>query len=309
MALRDIKSKIKSVDRTRKVTRAMEMVSAVKMRKSQIRAISGRPYAVSALSILERLGASLSAMKHPFTRVSPVSTAALIVITSDKGLCGVLNSAVLKEATRRVAALSLPTDTVSVYAFGRKGAEFFERRGYRIVEKFENVSDEISLSDLARVTKEIAEAFSKKEYDRVDIIYTNFRSTFEQSAISGTVLPLSLHDIEKIVAGIIPEKGKFSPNVGLTMSHKVPASYTVEPSPEEVLAFVLPRLVSTLFYHALLESKASEHSARMVAMKNASDKSRDRSKLLTRKYNKARQAIITREVSEIVGGIEAMAVN
>lgn len=305
MALRDIKAKIKATDRTRKVTRAMEMVSAVKMRKSQVRAISGRPYATSALSILERLSPSLGAVKHVLTRVSPVSRAALVVVTSDKGLCGVLNAAAIKEANRIAISLNLPKESISVYAFGKKGAEFFERRGYGIVEKFENVSDDVSLSDLAKVTADITDAFVRKEYDRVDVIYTNFRSTFEQSAISHSVLPLSLSDIEKIVAGITPEKGRFAEK----KIEIAPASYTVEPSPDEVLGFVLPRLVSTLFYHALLESKASEHSARMVAMKNASDKSRDRSKFLTRKYNKARQAMITREVSEIVGGIEAMAVN
>jgi len=305
MALRDIKAKIKATDRTRKVTRAMEMVSAVKMRKSQVRAISGRPYATSALSILRRLSPSLSNIKHALTRVSSTTHAALVVITSDKGLCGVLNAAVLKEAQRTLSTLSLSKDSVSVYAFGKKGAEFFERRGYRVVEKFENVSDDISLADLARVTADITRAFARKEYDRVDVVYTNFRSTFEQTALSHTALPLSLPDIEKIVSGITPEKGKFAEK----NTEVAPASYTVEPSPEEVLGFVLPRLVSTLFYHALLESKASEHSARMVAMKNASDKSRDRSKLLTRKYNKARQAMITREVSEIVGGIEAMAVH
>ena len=118
-------------------------------------------------------------------------------------------------------------------------------------------------------------------------------------------MPVSLPVIEKVVGVITPEKGKFAERE----KNKAPSEYTVEPSAEEVLDFLLPRLVSTLFYHALLESKASEHSARMVAMKNASDKSRDRSKALTRTYNKVRQAMITREVSEIVGGIEAMAVN
>ncbi len=303
MALKDIKLKIKSVDRTRKVTKAMESVSAVKMRKSQLRALSGRPYAAAALSILERMSVSLESIKHPLTTVRTVKNAAVVVVTSDKGLCGVLNAAVIKEAERAIASLELPRDAISIYAFGRKGAEYFDRRGYTIEGKFENVSDDVSVADLALVANAIATAFVERRYDRVLVAYTNFRSTFEQNAVSHAVLPLSLESIAPVVSGIAPEKGKFA----VVEKSKGPSFYTVEPSPESVVDRLIPRLVSILFYHALLESKASEHSARMVAMKNASDKSRDLSKSLTRTFNKARQAMITREVSEIVGGIEAMA--
>ncbi len=283
----------------------MEAVSAVKMRKSQVRAITGRPYAKAAFSILERLSVSLASVKHPLTEVRPVKNAALVVVTSDKGLCGVLNTAVLKEASLYLQNLGIPQEAVTIYAFGRKSAEFFDRRGYNIAGKFENVSDDVSVADLAAVSTEIADAFSGKKFDRVDVIYTNFKSTFEQNAITHTVLPLSLKTVSEMVEGIVPEKGKFAAPERV----KGPSFYTVEPSPEEVIDVLIPRLVGILFFHALLESKASEHSARMIAMKNASDKSRDLSKSLTRKFNKARQAVITREVSEIVGGIEAMAVN
>jgi F-type H+-transporting ATPase subunit gamma len=200
-------------------------------------------------------------------------------------------------------SLGIPKEAVSIYAFGRKGAEFFERRGYKVVERFENISDDIVINDLAKVSNDIAAAFSNEEYDRVDVVYTNFKSTFEQAAISHTVLPLNIETIGQMVEGIIPEKGKFAEK----NRAPGPKYYTVEPSVDEVLTVMIPRLVGVLFYHALLESKASEHSARMVAMKNASDKSLERSRLLTRTFNKARQAMITREVSEIVGGIEAMA--
>lgn len=283
----------------------MEAVSAVKMRKSQQRAISGRPYATAALSILERMSVSLSTVRHSLTAVRPVNKVALVVVTSDKGLCGVLNAAVVKTAYQLAQSFNLPKESISIYAFGRKGVEFFERRGYTILGKFENVSDDVSISDLSTVSADIARAFSNKEFDRVDVVYTNFKSTFEQSALVHSVLPLSLETVSEIVDGIVPVKGKYA------VREKVagPASYTVEPSPDAVLDVLIPRLVSILFFHALLESKASEHSARMVAMKNASDKSRDLSKSLTRTFNKARQALITREVSEIVGGIEAMATN
>ena len=283
----------------------MEAVSAVKMRKSQLRALTARPYATAALSILERMSVSLSSVKHPLTAERPLAKAAVVVVTSDKGLCGVLNSAALKEAAAVVSGLGLPKESISIYAFGRKGADYFSRRGYRVAERFENVSDDVSVADLANISGDIAVAFTEKKFDRAFIVYTNFKSTFEQKAISHQLLPLSLETVSEMVKGIIPEKGKYAEVERLPSEG--PAHYTAEPSQEVILDSLIPKLVSILFFHGLLESKASEHSARMVAMKNASDKSKERSKLLTRTFNKARQAAITREVSEIVGGIEAMA--
>ncbi len=304
MSLRDIKTKIRSVDRTRKVTKAMETVSAVKMRKANARALTGRPYARAALSILERLAPSLATVSHPLTRVRDTKRAALVVVTSDKGLCGVLNAGVLKESERVIKALGLSTSDIDIYAFGRKAAEYFGRRGYTLKAKLENVSDDVALTDLSLVTSDVTTAFERGEVDKVLVVYTNFKSTFEQESLSHTLLPLSLEQFKEIVAGIVPEKGALreaTPPGGSV------AFYTIEPSAEGVLSTLIPRLSSVFVYHMLLESKASEHSARMVAMKNASDKSRDLSKALTRVFNKTRQAVITREVSEIVGGIESMA--
>jgi F-type H+-transporting ATPase subunit gamma len=303
MPLRDVKAKIRSVDRTRKVTKAMEAVSAVKMRKSNARALSGRTYARAALSILERLSPSLATVRHPLTIARPVERVALIVVTSDKGLCGALNASVLKEADRVIKGLGLPPQKIDIYAFGKKASEYFARRGHTLKARFENVSDEVSLTDLDEVTKDVVTQFESKEVDQVLVVYTNFKSTFEQNALSHTMLPLSLDNFRAIVTGIVPQKGAQSHVV----TAAAPAFYTVEPSSEEVLTILLPRLSGVFLYHMLLEGKASEHSARMIAMKNASDKSRDVSKALTRVYNKTRQAAITREVSEIVGGIEAMA--
>ncbi len=305
MSLRDIKTKIKSVDRTRKVTKAMETVSAAKMRKTQQRALSGRSYARAALSIVERLQPSLTTAMHPLTVVRPVSRVAFIVVTSDKGLCGVLNAAVLKTAERTIAQYSeLTPQDFAVFAFGKKAVEYFERRGYHIAQRYENISDEIQLDALSGVAEAVTLSFVSGEVDRVEVVFTNFYSTFEQQAVSRTVLPFQKDALRLVVDGIQPTKGALD---APEPARPVPY-YTVEPSPDEVLRALLPKLISVLVYHMLLESKASEHSARMVAMKNASDKSRDLSKALTRVYNKSRQAVITREVSEIVGGIEAMAV-
>lgn len=302
MALKDIKAKIKSTERTHKVTRAMEAVSAVKMRKTQGAALAGRPYARAALSILARLSGSSDVSRHPLAKVRGVKAVALVLITSDKGLAGALNSGVIKEAAKAIA--EYPVTSVAVFAYGRKGQEYFMRRGYRIVKAVENKGDDINVSHMEKLAHELADGFTRGEYDEVRAVYSNFKSTFEQAPTIRILLPLSFSNIEQLVADIIPVKGKFSEYKKV----ESPSVYEVEPSAEEVLGVLLPRLVAISLYHMLLEGKASEHSARMVAMKNASDKSKEVTHDLTRLYNKIRQAAITREVSEIVSGREALAV-
>ncbi len=305
MALKAIKNKIKSVDRTRKVTKAMEAVSAVKMRGSQQRALSGRAYARAAVSVLSRISGVAVQNKHALTRVRPIERALLVVITSDKGLAGSLNAGVIKETEKVIAGLGLPKEKISLITLGRKAKEYFARRGYEIHASYENMSDVVSVEDMQQITNIATQSFALGSSDYVALVYTNFYSTFEQRSISQPLLPLSIESVAQLVGGIVPEKGKFS----IQAERKAPDTYTVEPSEEVLFNELLPRLVGITVYHALNESKASEHSARMVAMKNASDKSLEMSKDLTREYNKERQAAITSELSEIVGGIEAMAGN
>ena len=302
MALKDIKNKIKATERTHKVTRAMEAVSAVKMRKTQVAALAGRPYARAALSILARLSGSADTKRHSLAEVREVRKLALVVITSDKGLAGALNSSVLREVENALGARL--RDSVVMYAYGRKGEEYLRRREYHIAKAFENKRDEVVISDTEKLAHDLSEGFARGEYDEVVAVYSNFKSTFEQAPTLRTLLPLSLRSIEQLVNDIVPARGKYSE----TEKIESPVAYEVEPSPEEVLNALLPRLVAVSLYHMLLEAKASEHSARMVAMKNASDKSEEISEDLTRLYNKRRQAAITREVSEIVSGREAVAV-
>ncbi len=301
MALKDIKAKIKSTERTHKVTRAMEAVSAVKMRKTQSVALSGRPYAHAALSILTRLAGTEDVKRHPLARHRTGTKLALVLITSDKGLAGSLNSGVLKCAVEAIEKRDA-TD-VTIYAYGKKGEEYFNRRGYRIAQSFENRGDDVPLSTMEELSRTVSDSFMRGEYDKVIAVYSNFKSTFEQVPTMRRLLPLSLPAIRDIVEGIVPIKGKWSHEVSL----KAPTAYEVEPSERGVLDALIPRLVAVSLYHMLLEAKASEHSARMIAMKNASDKSEDVAHDLTRTYNKIRQAAITREVSEIVSGREALA--
>lgn len=303
MSLKIIKGKIRGIDKTHKVTKAMEAVSAVKMRKSQERALHGRPYATAALSILARLSGSLDTLKHPLIEKRERTSMCLTVITSDKGLAGSLNSSVLKRAEAVIQSSNLPKEKIGIIAVGRKGYEHFSKRDYKIVDHTENIADDVAEENLETVTKKVIEVFGH-EYNQVVAVYNQFRSTFEQDAVVRHILPLDRDEISKIVEGIVPETGKFSDVNGNGKNEL----YTVEPDHETVLAALLPHLLRTLLYHSLLEAKASEHSARMVAMKNASEKARDLSRDLTRTLNSARQTQITREVGEIVGGIEAMSV-
>lgn len=301
MALKDIKAKIGATKRMHTVTRAMEAVSAAKMRKTQEQAFAGRPYARAALAILTRIAGTQDMKKHPLAQVRPVQKLALVVITSDKGLAGSLNSSVLKKATQAIESYAV--DQVVVYAYGRKGEEYFARRGYEIAKAYENKLDHVPLSLMEELAQELTEQFLAGAIDQVLTAYSNFKSTFEQIPTLHGLLPLSLDALTEIVEGIVPAKGKWSEEI----STQAPNSYTVESSSEDVLSVLAPRLTAIALYYMLLEAKASEHSARMVAMKNASDKSKERTRDFTRLYNKIRQAAITREVSEIVSGREALA--
>lgn len=301
MALKDIKAKIGATNRMNTVTRAMEAVSAVKMRKTQTAAFAGRAYARAALSILARLAGSSDVVRHPLAAVRPVKTLALVIITSDKGLAGSLNSAVIKKAVEAVAPYE--KSQVRVYAYGKKGMEFFSRRGYEIVSYTENKRDDVALSVMEELSRDLSADFLNEKVDEVVAVYSNFKSTFEQAPTSRKLLPLTVEGIGELVKDIRPIKGKGSDEQILATA----ATYEIEPSGEEILSVLVPRLVAVSLYHMLLEAKASEHSARMVAMKNASDKSKEVARELTRKFNKVRQAAITREVSEIVGGREALA--
>jgi F-type H+-transporting ATPase subunit gamma len=299
MALKQIKNKIIATKKTGQVTKAMESVSAVKMRKSQERAFLGRPYVHAAVRILGRLAAMQDSQQHPFMVPRTEGAVLAILVTSDKGLAGSVNSAVLKQAERLFKAEA----AVDVVAIGRKALEFAQREKKTVIAHYVNVSDNVSLDDINNLTEKIVADFNLETYRQVVVIYQNFISTFEQKPVMRQVLPIDSAVIYDVMRGIKPKVGKFSQNRLAPDAH-IP--YTVEPSAEEVLATLVPQLVQILLYHAVLESKASEHSARMVAMKNATDKSKEVVKTLTTKFNKARQAAITAEVSEITAGVEAM---
>lgn len=299
MALKQVKNKIIATQKTGQVTKAMEAVSAVKMRKSQEKAFASRPYVRSALRILAQVS-QLEEVKtrHYFTDTSK-NNELLIVVTSDKGLAGSVNSAVLKEVDKLVLSGHKP----DILAVGRKAVEHARRLKLKTVSEFTNINDDVGVDDVYEMSKKALEAFEAGTYSQVRVVYQNFISTFEQTPTVRKVLPLDPAEIEFVMQGIKPKNGKWSEEVSSPDTY---LDYIVEPSPEEVIKSLVPILINIMVYHALIESKASEHSARMVAMKNATDKSKEVVKNLTIKYNKERQAAITAEVSEITAGVEAM---
>ena len=310
-SLKSIKLKIQSYKKTGTVTHAMEAVSAVKMRKSQERALASRAYSAAALSVLERLAGTADLGRHPLMRQQNVGhpmsyKTCLIVITSDKGLAGSLNSAVIRKAEHTLHERNLKKSDVIIIGIGRRGADFFANREYDVRIKKENVSDNVGEADVREITDKLLEWHANGEISSCIVIYQNFISTFEQHPTLRQIVPITKDMMKEMIEGIRPAKGKYAPQQNLENEGHPPASYTIEPDADTVLAELLPKLLNIALFYALLENKASEHSARMVAMKSATDKAKEMAQMLTRKFNKVRQAAITREVSEITSGIEAM---
>lgn len=294
--LKQIKTKIVAMKKSQTVTKAMEAVSAAKMRKAQAKALKGRAYARAAASVLARVSGSAELQSHLLFKNGASGLPTLyIVITSDKGLAGALNSAVLRAVEREIGS-----GDAHVIAIGKKAEEYFKRRG--VLERAYANNDTVSTQTIADILQVAETQFVGGKVGVVKIAYQNFVSTFEQRPTVRTLYPLSLHELQQMVADITPARGAFAADVEPEAS----AVYTLEPSANEVLAVLLPKLAGIYLYHALLESGASEHSARMVAMKSATDKAGEMQGRLTLQFNKARQAAITREVSEIIGGMEAL---
>jgi len=307
MNIKAIKQKIVAVGKTHKVTKAMEAVSAVKMRKSQERALGARPYALHAYGILHRIRQRVSDREHPLLMPkSTLKSLLLVVVTADKGLAGNLNSQVLKECDTIIKNSGVSQSNISAIAIGKKALEYARRKGLTVLFSTHNVSDSVSVADMKEVSLYAERAFMNGKCDECKIVYTHFISTLAHDVRVRTILPVNEQALAKAVKWTRPKRGKFA-NEGEEDTTKTPAAYEFEPSPEEVLSALVPHLLNIEMYHALLEAKASEHSARMVAMKNATERASEVGADLSLLFNKARQAAITREVSEIVSGAEATA--
>ncbi len=306
MSLKTVKNKIKSIDKTRQVTKAMEAVSAVKMRKSQGSALAVRPFALAALKVLRNASSSIEATNHPLTVVRPVSRTCVIVVSADKGLAGSYGSSLFKETYKFMDSRGLTQENTHLVCVGKKAIEHFEKRAWTIVSRHEHWSDGIDFDVVGPLATQMSEGFLAGTYDEVFIVYTNFVSTLSQVVYARKLLPVTREGVEEVVRGIVPKSGKFS-----HVSEPEPVAtraYTFEPDAVSVLHALIPSLFHIQMYHSILEASASEHSARMIAMKNASDNAKEISRGLKLHFNKVRQSAITREVSEIVGGMESMRV-
>lgn len=285
---KEIRNKIKSVESTRKITKAMEMVAASKMRKAQDRMRAARPYGEKIRRVAGNLSQALTEYSHPFLEPrEKISNVGLIVVTSDKGLCGGLNTNILRLALYRMKTWDAEGKRLQVSAIGNKGFNFMMRAGANIVSHLTGLGDTPRLETLIGPTKVMIDAYLNGEVDVVYIAYTRFINTMKQEPVVEQLLPLS---------------GDLSGGAGSGALW----DYLYEPGPEEVVDTLLLRYVEALLYQSVAENMASEQSARMVAMKSASDNAKNVIGELRLMYNKARQAAITKELSEIVGGAAAV---
>jgi F-type H+-transporting ATPase subunit gamma len=280
---RDLRRRIRSVKNTSQITKAMQMVAASKMRRAQQGALAGRPYAALMNTVLAEVTANIGDFKHPFLEKHNTGRRAVILVSTDRGLCGALNSNLMRE----VAKLDKAT-TVFICA-GRKGAQFIARTKRELAAEF-SYKDTPQFSEARAITKFAQDLFTKGEVDRVDVLFTRFVSTLNQKMELRPLLPVG--ELQAVEAGMNGDRK------GVTLE-RTGVEYQFEPSAGEVLGTLLPHYVNYLVFQMLLEARASEHSARMVAMKNATDNAAQLIKDLTIEYNKMRQASITKELLEI----------
>ncbi|MFO1513889.1 MAG: ATP synthase F1 subunit gamma [Verrucomicrobiota bacterium] len=280
---RDIRRRIRSVKNTAQITKAMQMVASSKMRKAQLAATAGRPYAGLMNNMLAHVTGHTGDFSHPLMEKREGSKRAVVLITSDKGLCGALNSNITREAAK------FDKDTVVFVCAGKKGAQFISRTKRKLVAEF-TYKDSPLFSEARAISKFVQEMFLSGEVDHVDVLYTNFITTLNQKAEVQPLLPIG--EIKGVQSSI--QGGEVS-----TVLEKSEMEYLFEPGADGVLSALLPHYLNFQVFQFLLEAKASEHSSRMVAMKNATDNAKQLIKDLTLEYNKLRQANITKELLEI----------
>ena len=283
---REIKTKIKSVQNTRKVTRALEMVSASKIRKAQDLMRASRPYAKAMRQVIGHLAKAHSEYKHPFLiERSEIKRVGYVVVSTDRGLCGGLNSNLFRKLLAEIRAWNDKKVEVDIVAIGTKANAFFKRLKVNLVGSATHLGEKPKIEQLIGVVKVVLDAYSAGRIDRLTLAYNDFVNTMTQKATLDQLLPLPASE---------------------SLTTAFDWDYIYEPDAQTVLDHVLTRYVESLVYQATLENLASEHAARMVAMKSASDNATKAIDSLTLVYNKARQAAITQEISEIVSGAAAV---
>ncbi|MDO8529342.1 MAG: ATP synthase F1 subunit gamma [bacterium] len=313
---KDLKRRIKSTINTSKITKAMEMVSAAKMRRAVKGVVHVRPYAHAAWSVLTNLSRAFKASESSFLEVRRVKRILIILVTSNRGLCGSYNAQIIKKIreelenpenlmVNRIGFKKIDPEVdkehlkVDFVTVGKKGEKFLRKIDKNIIASFPQFTYYSLIEDIRPLAKIAMDGYLEKTYDKVVVAYTDYISTIKQKTRIRQILPISKIDLEKQIVemDVMAKKYGFDdPDV----------EYKVEPSPVEVLDFIFPRLIEMQIYHALLESNASKESARMIAMRNATDAANDMRSIFTLAYNQVRQSKITQEISEISAGRAAL---
>ena len=294
---RELKRRIRSVQNTRKITKTMELVSTSKLKRAQDRVVGARPYAQGLAEVIGELYSPELAERFPLLRQpghtgrgAGVRRAALLLITSNRGLCGAFNANLIREARRRLEDLERQDVHTELHLVGKKGISYFKFTKRNIASQRIDIGDRPTLEHAAELVKPLMERFSKGDLDAVDVVFAKFNSAVSTPPTTLRILPITP-----------PDKRRSG-----GQEAKAAVNYILKPSAEEILEQLLPLYVQNQMYRALVETAAAEHGARRTAMKNATDAGQDMLTILQRTFNRARQAQITQELAEIVGGAEAL---
>ncbi len=297
-SLKEIRTRINSVQNTQQITKAMKMVAAAKLRRAQQAIEQMRPYSAKLKEIMQDLSGSLGeeSVVGRYYEQRSVNRVMLVIVTSDKGLCGAFNNSInklaLKQMEDQYRALN-SAKNVDLYCIGKKGSEYFKKRNYELVGDHPEFFNNLSYENTEAIATNIMNQFLDGEYDQIEVLYNQFKNAITYIPTAEQFLPIAENQEEE------------NPNEGKD-GERTP-NYIFEPSKEEIIADLVPRSLKVNFYRMMLDSNAAEHGSRMTAMDQATDNAQELIDDLKLKYNKARQAAITKEISEIVGGAEALA--
>lgn len=292
--LRDLKKRIKAIRSTQKITKAMKMVAAAKLRKVQDRMFNFRPYAIRIRDIVSDLSMAVEREAHPILTVRPRKTVELLVITSDKGLCGAFNANILRYASQQIAELNREGFEISISTVGKKSFDYFSRRGFKIRSSWVGFSGKVSYDSAKEIAQDIIDGYINEKFDELRLTFNEFKSLIAQRLVSFRILP-----IEKLKEDIGQE-------IKTEEASHFAGSFLYEPSVEVIFERLLPKYIEIQVFRALLESSAAEEAARMSAMENATKNCEDLVQKVTLRANKVRQEAITKELMDIVGGVEAL---
>ncbi|MDH3251679.1 MAG: ATP synthase F1 subunit gamma [Ignavibacteria bacterium] len=292
--LREIRGRISGVRKTQKITKAMKMVAASKLRRAQSNVIAARPYAAKMRELLHFLSAHTDVSGNPFITPREVRAVALVIVTSDRGLCGAFNSNLIRFALNHVEA-NYPeaqrNGTIRIFCIGKKGADVFGKRGFHLAGKYIGVYNNLVFPQAQAIVREVVDGYTRGEYDRVEIVYNEFKSVAQQRIVVDQFLPIPKEATQDASSGGSPAAA---------------IDYIFEPSRIEIINALIPRHLNFQVWRILLESNAAEQGARMAAMENATENANELISSLQLQYNKARQAAITKELLEVVSGAEAL---